>query len=132
MRTFLDTNVLVYATSNDPRCERAQALIAAGGTISVQVLNELVNVLRKKLKRDWGAIEKAVSDFRNVLDPVLPLTPETHDAAIALAREHSLSFYDALIVASALEANCEVLFTEDMQHGRTIGTLTVRNPFIGS
>ena len=132
MRTFLDTNVLVYATSNDPRSERAQALIAAGGTISVQVLNELVNVLRKKLKRDWGAIEKAVSDFRNVLDPVLPLTPETHDAAIALAREHSLSFYDALIVASALEANCEVLFTEDMQHGRTIGTLTVRNPFIGS
>lgn len=132
MRTFLDTNVLVYATSNDPRCERAQALIAAGGTTSVQVLNELVNVLRKKLKRDWGAIEKAVSDFRNVLDPVLPLTPETHDAAIALAREHSLSFYDALIVASALEANCEVLFTEDMQHGRTIGTLTVRNPFIGS
>jgi predicted nucleic acid-binding protein len=132
VRTFLDTNVVVYATSNDPRCERAQALIAAGGTISVQVLNELVNVLRKKLKRDWGAIEKAVSDFRNVLDPVLPLTPETHDAAIALAREHSLSFYDALIVASALEANCEVLFTEDMQHGRTIGTLTVRNPFIGS
>jgi predicted nucleic acid-binding protein len=132
VRTFLDTNVLVYATSNDPRCERAQALIAAGGTTSVQVLNELVNVLRKKLKRDWGAIEKAVSDFRNVLDPVLPLTPETHDAAIALAREHSLSFYDALIVASALEANCEVLFTEDMQHGRTIGTLTVRNPFIGS
>jgi predicted nucleic acid-binding protein len=132
VRTFLDTNVLVYATSNDPRCERAQALIAAGGTISVQVLNELVNVLRKKLKRDWGAIEKAVSDFRNVLDPVLPLTPETHDAAIALAREHSLSFYDALIVASASEANCEVLFTEDMQHGRTIGTLTVRNPFIGS
>jgi predicted nucleic acid-binding protein len=132
VRTFLDTNVLVYATSNDPRCERAQALIAAGGTTSVQVLNELVNVLRKKLKRDWGAIEKAVSDFRNVLDPVLPLTPETHDAAIALAREHSLSFYDALIVASALEANCEVLFTEDMQHGRTLGTLTVRNPFIGS
>jgi predicted nucleic acid-binding protein len=132
VRTFLDTNVVVYATSNDPRCERAQALIAAGGTTSVQVLNELVNVLRKKLKRDWGAIEKAVSDFRNVLDPVLPLTPETHDAAIALAREHSLSFYDALIVASALEANCEVLFTEDMQHGRTIGTLTVRNPFIGS
>jgi predicted nucleic acid-binding protein len=132
VRTFLDTNVLVYATSNDPRCERAQALIAAGGTTSVQVLNELVNVLRKKLKRDWGAIEKAVSDFRTVLDPVLPLTPETHDAAIALAREHSLSFYDALIVASALEANCEVLFTEDMQHGRTIGTLTVRNPFIGS
>ena len=132
MRTFLDTNVLVYATSNDSRRERAQALIAAGGTISVQVLNELVNVLRKKLKRDWGAIEKAVSDFRNVLDPILPLTPETHDAAIALAQEHSLSFYDALIVASALEANCEVLFTEDMQHGRTIGTLTVRNPFIGS
>ena len=132
MRTFLDTNVLVYATSNDSRRERAQALIAAGGTISVQVLNELVNVLRKKLKRDWGAIEKVVSDFRNVLDPILPLTPETHDAAIALAQEHSLSFYDALIVASALEANCEVLFTEDMQHGRTIGTLTVRNPFIGS
>jgi predicted nucleic acid-binding protein len=130
VRTFLDTNVLVYATSNDPRGERAQALIAAGGIISVQVLNELANVLRKKLKRDWSAIEKALGDFRVVLEPVLPLTSETHDAAVALARDHSLSFYDALIVASALEAGCTAVLTEDMQHGRAIGTLTIRNPFL--
>jgi predicted nucleic acid-binding protein len=130
MRTFLDTNVLVYATSNDPRGEHARALIAAGGIISVQVLNELTNVLRKKLKQNWSAIEKALGDFRIVLDPVLPLTSETHDAAIAVAREHSLSFYDALIVASALEAGCAAVLTEDMQHGRTIGPLTIRNPFL--
>jgi len=47
-----------------------------------------------------------------------------------LARDHSLSFYDALIVASTHEAKCTTLLTENMQHGRTIGTLTICNPFL--
>jgi predicted nucleic acid-binding protein len=128
---FVDTNILVYAVSDDPRRNRAKAVLAAGGTVSVQVLNEFANVLRKKLKQDWDFIATALGQFRILLDPVLPLTSKTHDAAIALAREHSLGFYDALIIASALEANCTTVLTEDMQHGRTIGTLTVQNPFLG-
>lgn len=60
---------------------------------------------------------------------VVPITIGTHEAAVALAREHAFNFYDALIVASALEAGCDTLFTEDMQHGRTIGGLAIWNPF---
>jgi predicted nucleic acid-binding protein len=61
---------------------------------------------------------------------VLDLSVATHEAAIALARDHRLSFYDALIVAAAQEAGCDTLYTEDMQHGRALGGLTIVNPFI--
>lgn len=61
---------------------------------------------------------------------MVPITLETHVAAVTLAREHRLSFYDALIVAAALEAGCDTLFSEDLQHGRTIGPLRIRNPFV--
>ena len=58
-----------------------------------------------------------------------PLTIETHEGALELARDNSLSFYDALIVASAIEAGCDTLYSEDMQHGRVIGGLTIQKPF---
>jgi predicted nucleic acid-binding protein len=64
------------------------------------------------------------------LPTVLPLTRETHAAAAALARHHSLAFYDALIVAAALEADCDRLYSEDFQHGRRFGDCTVVNPFL--
>ena len=130
MSAFLDTNVLVYAQQSGAKAQIAQALIANGGAISVQVLNELVNVLRKKLGRGWRDIELVLDDIDNALDPALPLTIQTHRAAVALARDHGLAFYDALIVASSVEAGCDTLFTEDMQHARTIGPVTIRNPFI--
>jgi predicted nucleic acid-binding protein len=60
---------------------------------------------------------------------IVPLTADTHGAALALARDHNFAFYDALIVASAIEAGCDVLYSEDMQHGRAIGGLTIQNPF---
>jgi predicted nucleic acid-binding protein len=129
VKPFIDTNVLVYAQLDDVRSSRAQSLLAAGGVISVQVLNEFTSVLRKKLGRSWADIEAAVEDVRAALDPARPLTTDTHAAGIVLAREHSLGFYDALIVASALEAGCKTLLTEDLQHGRTIGGLTIQNPF---
>ncbi len=130
MKPFVDTNILVYANSDDHRRPRAQEILAKGGVISVQVLNEFTNVLLNKLRRGWPEIEAAVDDVRALLDPALPLTVDTHACAIALARDHSLSFYDALIVASAQEAGCTALLTEDMQHGRAFGTLAIRNPFL--
>ena len=130
MKPFVDTNILVYANSNDHRRPRAQEILAKGGVISVQVLNEFTNVLLNKLRKGWPEIEAAVDDVRALLDPALPLTVDTHACAIVLAGDHSLSFYDALIVASAHEAGCTTLLTEDMQHGRAFGTLTVRNPFL--
>jgi len=132
MKRFLDTNVLVYATlSDDPRRAAAERALDAGGTVSVQVLNEFANVARGKLRRPWARIEATLDLIRSKVDRIRPVTVATHDRAIELARDHGFSFYDALIVAAALEANCDALLTEDMQDGRTIEGLTIRNPFLG-
>lgn len=131
MKAFLDTNILVYAVSDDPRRARAGQLIGEGSAISVQVLNEFVNVLRRKLGRTWPEIEAAVADLRLAIGPAIPLTDDLHNAAIPLARDHGLSFYDALIVAAAFVGGCDTLFSEDLQHGRRFDNLTIVNPFIG-
>lgn len=128
MRPFLDTNLLVYAQTSDPKAAAARQAILAGGVISVQVLNEFAAVLRRRFKRDWDEIEQAVADVRITLDPVRSISVETHAAAVDLARQHGFNFYDSLIVASALEAKCDTLLTEDLQAGRTIQGLTIVNP----
>ncbi|MDD1536578.1 MULTISPECIES: PIN domain-containing protein [unclassified Bradyrhizobium] len=133
MTVFLDTNVLVYAAlSDDPRCAIAERLLAAGGAISVQVLNEFANVARAKLKWSWPDIEAMLALVRNRSGRVQPIAMSTHEAALAFARDHNVSFYDALIVAAAVEAGCDTVLTEDMQHGRKFGGLTIVNPFIES
>lgn len=130
MRPFLDTNVLVYAIlSDDPRRERAEAAVVAGGVVSVQVMNEFANVARRKLGWDWPAVEAALDLVERQCRPVRPLSLATHRAGIGLARDHGLSIYDSLIVAAALEAGCDRLLTEDMQDGRAFGVLVVTNPF---
>src|SRR6185503_17971145 len=103
-----------------------------GGVTSVQVLNEFVHEARRKLRSDWPQIEFALGQFRASLHDILPITLETHDSAVVLARDHGLAFYDALIVASAIEAGCNILYSEDMQHGRSIGGLAIVNPFLES
>ena len=131
MKPFLDTNVLVYAVlSDDPRRPTAERLLAAGGTISVQVLNEFANVARGKLNWPWLDIEATLALVRSRSRRVRDIAVSTHEAALLLARDHGLAFYDALIVAAALEAGCDTLFTEDMQHGRKFSSLTIINPFI--
>jgi predicted nucleic acid-binding protein len=130
MKPFLDTNILVYAVlSDDPRCATAERLLTAGGTISVQVLNEFANVARLKLKWPWPDIEATLALVRSRSTKVRDITVSTHETALAHARRSGLSFYDALIVASAIEAGCDTLYSEDMQHGRTIGGLAIVNPF---
>ena len=132
MSAFLDTNILVYAQQSGAKATMSRDLIGQGGTISVQVLNELTNVLRKKDNRSWRDIELVLDDVDNALEPALPLTAATTRAALALARDHGFAFYDALIVAAAIEAGCDVLYSEDLQHGRKFGALTIVNPFRGS
>jgi predicted nucleic acid-binding protein len=129
---FFDSNVLIYAYSTDARRDRALAAIAGGGVISVQVLNEFTNVLRKKQKQDWPLIEAALKTLRFRFPDILPLTADTHAAAVEFARDHGLPFYDALIVASAIEAGCDTLYSEDLQHGRAFANLTIRNPLVQS
>jgi len=129
---FLDTNILVYAQQTGTKATISQGLIEQGGTISVQVLNELANVLHRKQGRSWRDIELLFDDIDNTLDPPLSLTAKTSRAALALVQSGGFSFYDALIVSSAIEAGCDTLHSEDMQHGRSIGGLTIINPFIGN
>lgn len=130
---FFDTNVIVYAfTSDDPRSEEAYALMQAGGVVSVQVLNELVNVWRRKQGRDWSEVQNGLRIVKLLLEPPAPLTVEVHDAAVGIARDYGYSIYDSLIVASALRAGCATLYSEDFQHRQTIEQLTIRNPFAES
>jgi predicted nucleic acid-binding protein len=129
---FFDTNILVYAQQAGGKADRARALLAGGGKLSVQVLNEFTAVSRRKQAKEWREIGEAISDLLALVEPPLALTFDLHAAARALAEEHQLSFYDALIVASAIEAGCDVLYSEDMQHGRSIGGLAIANPFRGS
>jgi predicted nucleic acid-binding protein len=129
---FFDTNILVYAQQSGGKAGRARALFSGGGKLSVQVLNEFAAVSRRKQRRDWSAIAEAIDDVLTVVDPPLALTHDIHTAARALAEDHGISFYDALIVASAIEAGCDILYSEDMQHGRSIGGLAIVNPFLES
>lgn len=129
-KAFLDTNVLVYAfAADDARRSVAKDLLAAGGAFSVQVLNEFANVSRRKLKLDWDEIGERIEVLDALLDEPVPITRATHRSARLLARDHRLGFYDALIVASALETGADVLLSEDLQHRRKFGRLLVVNPF---
>lgn len=130
MTAFLDTNLLIYAQGTDAKSEAARQVILAGGVISAQVLNEFTAVLRRKFGLDWDVIAEAVADLRTALGPVRPIDIDTHAVAVDLARAHGFSFYDSLIVASALEAGCDTLLTEDLQAGRRVEGLTIVNPFI--
>ena len=130
MSAFIDTNVLVYAQGTGAKSETARQVVLAGGVISVQVLNEFAAVLRRKFRLEWEAVADALGDARAALGPVRPLDVEVHSRAVALARSHDFSFYDALIVASALGAGCDRLLTEDLQSGRRIAGMTIVNPFV--
>jgi predicted nucleic acid-binding protein len=128
-KAFLDTNVLIYALGNDPRSAIADALLQAGGAISVQVLNEFTSVALRKLGLSWPEVRAALADIRLLCDDPVPIDASVHERGIDLAEQHGLSVYDGLIVAAALSAGCEVLFSEDMHDGRRFGALEIRNPF---
>ena len=127
---FFDTNVLLYLLSADTlKADRAESLLAAGGTVSVQVLNEFAAVALRKMAM-------TVTELREILEPVRsvcrvePVTEGTHDRALALAERYGFSFYDALLIAAALRAGCERLYSEDLQHGQVIDRqLRILNPF---
>ena len=129
--SFFDTNVLVYLASSDPaKANRAEAIVSNGGTISVQVLNELANVAHRKMSLSWHDTRTFLSTIRSLL-LVTPITLEIHEHGLALAERYSFSIYDAMIVAAALHADCEVLWSEDMQNGMQIEKrLRVVNPFV--
>jgi predicted nucleic acid-binding protein len=130
-KAFFDTNVFVYAIiQDDPRSDHAEELIARGGTVSVQVLSEFAAVARRKTKMAWVEIRRALDGIKALCPDPLPITLDTHKEALTIAERYGYRIYDALIVASALEARCTILYSEAMQDGQVIDhRLTIRNPF---
>jgi predicted nucleic acid-binding protein len=131
--SFLDTNTLIYLASGDDRkADRVERLLSDGATISVQVLNEVANVARRKLDWSWDDTNAFLSMVRGLVN-VQPLTMETHDTGVALSERYGFSVYDGQIVGSALLAECDTLWTEDMQDGLLVANrLRIQNPFVDS
>ena len=128
--SFLDSNIVLYLASEDLlKADRAQELVAEGGTISVQVLNEIANISRRKMGLSRAETRNFLLMIRGLLK-VEPLTIEIHDVGISLAERYQLSVYDSMIVSAALSAECDTLLSKDLQDGLLInGRLRVLNPF---
>lgn len=135
---FLDTNILIYALdeANPAKQQIAaqlvrEAIVSGRGIISIQVVQEFLNDARSKFKQPM-TIEQCRGHILNVLGPLCAQFPSmsTIDSALLLVEETGYHFYDALIVTAAIESGCHTLYSEDLQHGRKIGTLTILNPFV--
>ncbi len=128
---FFDTNILVYAISDqDPmRRERARVLLDEGGATSVQVLNELCSVMSRKFRRPLNEIEQVVDIFSEGLD-IFPLTIQSQRLAMHIAARYRVGIYDANILATAKIAGLETVVSEDFSHRAQYGGVTVMNPFL--
>ena len=131
-KAFIDSNVILYLLSKDTKkADAAEAVLRAGGLISVQVLNEIANVTLRKIGMSWAETNQFLASIRS-LCAVESLTVETHDRGRDVAERYGLSVYDSMIVAAALLAGCTVLYSEDMQDGLVVDKrLRVANPFKG-
>jgi len=128
-RAFIDTNVIVYLASGDARkADRSEKILAAGGVLSVQVLNEYVSVARRKLALSWTETREVIAAVKSACE-IVPSSVEAQAAAMRISETSQLSIYDASIVAAALEAGCDTLLSEDMQHGQKFETLSIVNPY---
>lgn len=131
-RIFLDTNVLVYAYAGYEPIKQAQALAALRAPdawISTQVLIEFANVYHRKLKTPWPGVEIAIQELSRDFN-IYPAKAATITHATRLAQRYGLAWFDALIVAAALECGCDRLYSEDLQAGQVFdGQQTVANPF---
>lgn len=129
-KSFIDTNVVIYALgASSAKTVLAAPLFAGNAVISTQVLSETANVALKKLALPLAETKKLLLTLESLCQ-VEMIVPATLYLALDIAQRYGFSWYDSLIVATALEAGCTTLYTEDLQHGQVIeGRLTVTNPF---
>jgi len=128
-KPFIDSNVVLYLFSSDTvKADRAESLLQSGGLISVQVLNEVASVCLRKLKMTWEDIDTVLETLKFTCE-VLPVTLATHEKAVGLAKRFQISLYDANIAATAILCGEDTLFSEDMQNGMSMESVTVVNPF---
>jgi predicted nucleic acid-binding protein len=133
MKSFIDSNVLIYWTDDSTRADVVEQLLVADASISIQVLDEFTNVLFKKRALPLKKIRKWCDTLLDVCE-VHELSVKTHSLALQLMSKYKLSFYDANIVSAAGLAGCDVLYSEDMQDGLVVRfpdktSLSIRNPF---
>ena len=136
MKAFIDTNVLIYWLDAGPRADQVELLLAGDAVISVQVLNEFANVLRKKRKVSVATIQNLVDTLLDTCT-VSDLTVRIHRGAMDLVQRYGFSVFDANIVAAAAEMGCALVYSEDMQHGMSLklpkslggAALSIKNPF---
>ncbi len=110
------------------KSDRAEAVVAVGGVVSVQVLNECVSVVRRKLALDWPDVREVLLTVRANC-AVAVLTEEIHDRALTVAEKTGVHIYDAAIIAAASANNCKRLYTQDLTHGQSIDCVRIENPF---
>jgi predicted nucleic acid-binding protein len=131
-KAFVDTNVFVYIYSDDEQDKRRQAIAQIDKfdrVISTQVLNEFCNVCIRKMRMELPSVETAVEKIC-LTNALTAISDKTVRKALFIHGKYDYSYYDSLMVASALESGCEYLLSEDMADGQIIeGTLTVRNIF---
>lgn len=128
-KTFFDTNILFYLLSEDSaKAQRAEDLIGEGGVISVQVLNEFASVAARKLRMSIAEIRECLEPIR-LSCSIEPVTVETHACGLDVAERCGVSIYDSMIIAAALLAGCNTLYSKDLQDGQRIDRLLIRNPF---
>ena len=129
-KVFLDSNVILYAFGGErTRKEVVKNLIRERPLLSVQVINEVINVLIKKFNFPIHEV-KEVFDFLKANTEIILVNLHIIKLALIVKERYRFSYWDSLIVASALESGCSILFTEDMQHSQVIeDVLTIKNPF---
>ena len=133
-KVFIDTNILIYSYSEDEIEKQVIAnntldLYGNNIIISTQVVNELANVLFKKFKLLSDDIENVILELDTFL-PIVGFGLTTQVKALRLKEKYKFQYYDSLIVATALENNCTILLSEDMQHLQVVeSVLTIVNPF---
>ena len=133
-RSFINTNVLIYAEASDAPAKQHAALAllkqlfeSTTGVLSTQVLQEYCNVALKRLRLPAQHIRAQLDLYEQF--EVVQVTPDVICAGLDLHQTRSVAFYDALIMASAQLAGCSVLFSEDMNAGETMAGVLIINPF---
>ena len=130
---FIDTNILIYLLGDDPKkAGQAESVVRRGSMVSVQVLNEMTNIMHRKISMSWPEINEVITIVQS-LCRVEPLTLHVHNRGRFIAKRYGFSVYDSMIIASALLAGCKTLYSEDMQHNQVLEQqLRVCNPFDGN
>ena len=132
-KAFLDSNILIYLYTEDDDSKRNIAQLKLNENIcvtSIQALNETSNVLGRKFSLNHTEVKALLDNIEAVCDEILPINRKTIDNALALKDRYGFSFFDSLMLSSALEGGCNVIFSEDMSDGQVIEkTLKIVNPF---